>query len=435
MNRERIRKTLLFLISPQWHGLYKARIAEVSLTRKQEISAIVERQRSLYLLTAFGFWILFSFVTGIFSLIKNNLFGVWAAPTAVLLVLMLFVVIATYRGLLNFWAIKNLSVPDHARITASDTPLSVLDLPEPSPGSFAIGINDRGPLMYSLGKPTFAGNLAIAGRLQFREHLHDALLYGVMSDPNFVALIFDTDGGLDFSYLRYDYRELLGLPNLEKLFTDERLTELVKISALPRVIVRSEDGNGEIQDSLNWLSGEFSRRSRIKALEPESNFAPLLIVLDDVLASAFLNKGKGESKGIYQVDVLHSIAMRGRMLAMHLLIVLPTGKDWSSMDDDFKEFFACLEVHHTKFIGKEGNIAAIKNIVPANDMVFQIYHKGTPYTLKAPTVKPKELAARIYEKSADMPKPTRALEQACRNNRTYRDLDKPAINILLKEAA
>jgi len=416
MNRERIRKTLLFLISPQWYRLYKARIDEVSLTRKQEISAIVERQRSKYLLTVFGFWILFSIATGLFSLIKNNLFGAWAAPTVVLLVLLFFVIIATYRGLLNFWAIKNLSVPDHAKITTTDKPLSVYDLPEPDGDSFALGRNAREVVMYSLSKPGYGGHIAIAGRHQFREGLHNAIIYGIMSMPNAVAQVYDMFGGMDFGFLRYEpvQRRRIEALNLSHA---ETIGKLAQIPLLKRVVVRGEKNNG-IQESLHWLAAEVGRRSRIKELVPKATFPVLLIVLDEDLSLAFAGEGKSKSCS-YQIDILHQIASKGKNLSVHLLAILPIEVDWGGLDKHFGQDFDCLEVHHTRLVGKEQ--APGKNVVVAHDLVAQFYHDGVPHILKVPKVSGDELADRIDEKSDFMSEETNALWQACLTNTKYRD--------------
>lgn len=336
-------------------------------------------------------------------------------------------VYGSYTALLNTIVPKQLALPDYKSLVVSDKSVHFSQAPDPSTSGFPLGTTGKDWMYWDFDADSYNANIVSVGQNHlYGEGLLNLLFWGALGqDENTMFFVLNSEGGLDFSWLRYDYRALLNDKKLEQLFDDEYLAELAQLQRFPNIVIWDEN---KVSHGIQWLADEMERRNSLKSKIPSYEFPNRIVVVLDWSLTAALIKGK--DNGIV-VSPLIKILQNGKRLRMNLIAVATPGETWQSINKAVQPFFSCFEFYHTasferkeKEEGKkeETEFAGRSVGVSPNKNTCKIWWKGAPRVVSLVEISTKELAEYAYKKAGQNNPQTVQLWTAAINGKPYVDL-------------
>jgi hypothetical protein len=348
-------------------------------------------------------------------------------------------VYAGYTALLNTitpkWHVK----PDYTKLLKSDAVMDVSLAPDARDGNFPIGTADDEFVLWKFGSAGYSSNLVVTGQSHiFGESLVNVFIRGAISAENdTVFVVFDSAAGIDFSWLRYNYSNLLGKRGkqgnkLENLYSDQWLAEFSDLPKLPNIVVVEKD---DIAEGLEWLSDELERRSDLRARVPESKFpVRIVVILDWEMTAKITERDNG-----LKTSVLKKLFRADRHLKMNVIAIADPIQTWQKFDDSIKPFASGLEFFHpaqnTKPEGGDKDGKA--QFVPRSYDIAPLQHncklwwKGASKVLSLLECSSQDLAAFVYEQAGNDKPETFYLWKCVCNFRPFAESDTPKRDIVV----
>lgn len=321
-------------VAPRWKKLFKAYKASISNSRI--IAEAEYNLRKLRLIWGFISISSVSWIYFIFGLTPNFVLGNLYKPessTIYGVAVAAFVVYpcliyGIYTFALNRAVPKRFQKPDHSKVVKLDATVAVADAPDPKDGNFPIGVDEKSEFVFwNFDGKYYRPNVIFTGQADLfgKEHIFNVFIRGVLAaETDVLFLVYDQAHGWDFSWLRKDYRSLLGKKYIDSLYSDDWMYELAQLPRLPNVAVF--EGN-EIYRSLRWLEDELDRRQILKVKTPGVYFPVRIIaILDSELTAELKNKDS-------QFLVLRSILQAHPELKINLLGVAKPNIPWNDLGD------------------------------------------------------------------------------------------------------
>ena len=337
-------------------------------------------------------------------------------------------VYSSYTALLNTVVPKQFVLPDYKNLVVSDKSVHFSQAPDPSPTGFPLGTTGKEWMYWDFDADSYNANIVSVGQNHlYGEDLLNLLFWGALGqDENTVFFVLNSEGGLDFSWLRYDYAQMfLRKKEIGHLFDDEYLAELAQLQRFPNVVIWDES---KVNRGIQWLADEMERRNALKSKIPSYEFPNRIVVVLDWSLTAALIKGK--DNGIV-VSPLIKLLQNGKRLRMNLIAVATPGETWQSMNKAVQPFFSCFEFYHTASFEKKEKEEGKKSEEPEfagrsvgvspNKNTCKIWWKGAPRVVSLVEISTKELAEYAYKKAGQNNPQTVQLWTAAINGKPYVD--------------
>lgn len=339
-----------------------------------------------------------------------------------------FLIYASYTALLNTIVPKQLALPDYKNLVTTDKSVHFSQAPDPSTTGFPLGTTGKEWMYWDFDADSYNANIVSVGQNHlYGEGLLNLLFWGALGqDENTVFFVLNSEGGLDFSWLRYDYAQMfLRKKEIGQLFDDEHLAELAQVQRFPNIVIWDDS---KVSRGIQWISDEIERRNTLKSKIPDYEFPTRLVIVLDWSLTAALAKGK--DNGIV-ISPLIKVLQNGKRLRMNLIAVATPGETWQTMNKAVQPFFSCFEFYHTASFEKkekeegkkeEPEFAGRSIGVSPNKNTCKIWWKGAPRVVSLVEISTKELAEYAYKKAGQNNTQTVQLWTAAINGRPYVDL-------------
>lgn len=372
--------------------------------------------------------------TYLFSIVGLTPSWIWQSAkqgtvvSGIVIALYGLLVYASYTALLNTVVPKQLALPDMKNLLVTDKSIHFTEAPDPTPVGFPLGTTGKEWMYWNFDTDAYNANIISVGQNHlYGEGLLNLLFWGALGqDANTVFFVLNSEGGLDFSWLRYDYRAILGRKDIDQLFDDEHLAELAQMQRFPNVVIWDDS---KVNRGIQWLADEIERRNVLKSKIPNYEFPNRIVVVCDWGITAALIKAK--DNGII-VSPLIKILQSGKRLRMNLIAVATPGETWQNMNKMVQPFFSCFEFYHTASFEKKEKEEGKKSEEPEfsgrsvgvspNKNTCKIWWKGTPRVISLVEISSQELAEYAYQKAGENNPQTVQLWTAAVNGKPYVDL-------------
>lgn len=369
-------------------------------------------------------WIYRFFSVGLFgaAFVLIGLWGFLDKPLStldsLLLVGYLLLAFVIPNVMLNKIVPEKFAKPDHSLLLKTDDTLDIRMAPDPRPdGYFPLGIDaDNEYMLWKFGESRFNSNLVITGQSHlYGKNLINTIIRGAIGAETDVAfIVYNPTGGLDFSWLRYDYRKLLGKKNIDTLYSEKWMAELASLPRLPNIVVVDEQ---DIVKSLDWLNEEYERRLIIRSNVPDAEFPTRIVV---ILDWGMTEKLSGHDNGV-KVSALKNILRADRGLKMNAIAIVDPVETWQGFNSDLKPFASGLEFFHQAQSGGrktekgedgKSGFAQRSFDIPALQYDCKLWWKGASKVISLLKCESKDLAEYVYKQAGNDKPETFALWKA-----------------------
>lgn len=417
----------------------------------QNRNLIVKVERNLVMmrwamfgLASIGWVFLFSsFGLSPFWIVEQVLLKTWVS--GVVIAVMVVLIYASYNALLNVYAEKKIIIPNYSKLLKQDDSIPVTVAPDPKDGFFTLGVDQSNEFMkWKFGAVEYNSNLAITGDSHlFGSQLLNTLMYGAIgADSNTLFVILNSEEGLEFSWLKYNYSNLLSKQNklgekYEDLYQDQWLAEFADLPKLPNVCVVEDY---DIPKILDWLYEEYTRRQTLRQnnplFEPETR---IVVILDWGMSEKLNAKDNGA-----RYSVLKSLVRADRRMKFNVIVICDPIKTWGDFEPTLKHFVSGLEFFHQAQMGKkegkekdDGTGFQHRTFdIPALNYKCKLHWKGASRVLSVLKCNSDTLAEHIYKRAGEDSPETFAMWQCMCNFLPYSDstVGREKIRVNLTEA-
>lgn len=427
-NKQKVPEFLRLTLAPVWKLAFKSYCNE---TKNAVLIKKAARKLQMERVAFFGLALIVW--TYLFSIVGLSPAWAWSGvkqgtfAAGFVIAFYVLLVYSSYTALLNTVVPKQFVLPDYKNLVVSDKSVHFSQAPDPSPTGFPLGTTGKEWMYWDFDTDSYNANIVSVGQNHlYGEDLLNLLFWGALGqDENTVFFVLNSEDGLDFSWLRYDYAQMfLRKREIGQLFDDEYLAELAQLQRFPNVVIRDES---KINRGIQWLADEMERRNTLKSKIPNYEFPNRIVVVLDWSLTAALIKGKGN--GIV-ISPLIKLLQNGKRLRMNLIAIATPGETWQSMNKAVQPFFSCFEFYHTASFEKkekedgkkeEPEFAGRSVGVSPNKNTCKIWWKGAPRVVSLVEISTRELAEYAYKKAGQNNPQTVQLWTAAINGKPYVD--------------
>lgn len=389
---------------PIWKQKYEAFLRHSANARINRIAQqMVERLRISLAVTSVGLMSWFFYLFGFFAVIKSYP-GTWFGSALIVVFAMLTGLL--YKVLMKAFAVlpfpgfrsiqdKCFNPADYSKKINTDERIPIANFPDPRAGEFALATTGKTWIWRSFFGERFAGHILVVSKPQRygRDNLASVLLHYLLADPsnpNVLAMILDSQGGVQFSpWLRYDYSEIKKNKDVLLALRDNvRKAELRDFERMQRIAVFDKDP--DILGAIKWLDREVQARLDDAIDVFGSRRAPILVLLDEEVSEAFL-QGSGKFSEVGQN--LSNIVFNGKPTRINLVLFAPPELQLRSLKPDIKDWFDTIEFPHLENISRTDE-GISKNAMPSFVDLIRVWLPQPTYG-KQPYVDPEWSAEQI----------------------------------------